>query len=83
MILVTSNYVTDDPMRPAGRLVLDEGTLCTDIIADYIRGKNHIAPDDSPGWSFVPMPGTSVLFDSGSGRTCRLALLRRCRSHRA
>ena len=79
VILVTSNYVTDDPMRPAGRLVLDEGTLCTDVIADYIRCKKHIAPDDSPGWSFVPMPGTSVLFDSGSGADQRLASIRHLR----
>nr|WP_301538882.1 metallophosphoesterase [Pseudogemmobacter hezensis] len=73
VVLVTNNHVTDDPRRPAGRVVLDEGRLCTDIIADYIRKTREITPDLSPGWRFEPMPGTSVLFDSGSGAELRTA----------
>ncbi|WP_112310654.1 metallophosphoesterase [Pseudogemmobacter bohemicus] len=72
LILVVNNYVTDDPRRAAGQLVLDEGRLCTDVITDHIREAGRIGFDDSPGWRFVPMPGTSVLYDSGSGAAGRL-----------
>ncbi|MCL4065989.1 metallophosphoesterase [Pseudomonas sp. GX19020] len=72
VILVVNNYITDDPRRPAGEVILDEGRNCTGIIADYIRDQERIVSDDRPGWRFMPMPGTSVFFDSGTGAGERL-----------
>lgn len=73
VVLVVNNYITDDPRRPSGQIILDEGRNCTEIIADYIRNEERIGFDDRPGWRFAPMPGTTVLFDSGTGACDRLA----------
>ncbi len=38
-----------------------------DILQRFIAGQASIAPVATGTWGFVPMPGTTVLFDSGPG----------------
>ncbi|WP_157932976.1 bifunctional 2',3'-cyclic-nucleotide 2'-phosphodiesterase/3'-nucleotidase [Roseovarius salinarum] len=51
-----------------GRAFLHRGrTLIRDHLADYIRAAGTIRAPDPPAWSFAPMPGASVVFDTGPG----------------
>lgn len=44
-----------------------------DVLVRYIVDKGTINPSADANWSFVPMPGTSVLFDTGHGGKAHLA----------
>ena len=73
-ILATNNYRAfgAGPYRAVApdQLVL-EGTLrIQDIVADHIRNSGGISAQNSPqkaDWAFCPMPGTSVVLDTGPG----------------
>lgn len=75
VVVVTNSYLASSHALASERLVLDDHRLCTDAIADYIREAGRIGPHPGGGWSFVPMPGTSLLFDTGSGCAGHLAEL--------
>lgn len=65
-ILAGNSYRTEHtPGGPSLRL-LDEGRRCSDVIAAYIRAGGPIGGEEE-AWSFLPLPGTSVLFESGPG----------------
>lgn len=56
-----SNLVLDSEIALKGR------DLSRDILRNYIRRRRRIRIDPSPQWQFLPMPGSTVLFDSGPG----------------
>lgn len=67
--LVTNSYraaggLGFEGARPANTIYeADMGTR--DILAEYLRGGAQITPADfTPSWSFKPMPGTSVVFET-------------------
>lgn len=46
------------------RIVLSEPRMTRDILIDFLRGKTFAHPPAPPCWSFAPMPGTSVTFET-------------------
>ncbi|MEF9605091.1 5'-nucleotidase C-terminal domain-containing protein, partial [Paracoccus sp. PXZ] len=69
-ILATNSYRLSDcglfaPVA-AGRPVLLDGTSRTrEVLRRYVAQRRVLAPDPRTGWSFRPLPGTSVLFETG------------------
>lgn len=81
-VLVTNNYRLSDsgPFAQvvAGRPVLVDGPLrCRDVLHRYVARRRRLAPKPGNGWDFLPMPGTSVLFQTGPAARAHLALLDR------
>lgn len=64
LILVTNSYLNNRHGHDDG-IVLDEGTPCVEVIADFIRRIGRFRGLPLPGWHFTPHAGTSVLFDTG------------------
>lgn len=74
-VLVSNNYRTGGtlgllPPVPQDILV-EDGSLCTDALRHFIQAVGTITPEllglhRGPDWGFAPMPGTTVLFDSGA-----------------
>ena len=70
-VLVTNNHLADQVRCPRRMVVLDDQPRNADILAAYIRQLGHLrapfAGVRPEGWRLRPMPGTSVLFDTGLG----------------
>lgn len=64
-ILVINSHLRCEYDAAINPPVLDEGILCSDVLASYIRRKGLLQEQTGPGWSFAPMRGTSLLFDTG------------------
>ncbi|MFE3836213.1 metallophosphoesterase [Pseudogemmobacter sonorensis] len=64
-VLVTNSHL--NAQAPGGPILIDEGVLCTDVLAEFIRRRGAITTLPGPGWSLAPLPGTSVLHDTGPG----------------
>ncbi|MCB6179552.1 5'-nucleotidase C-terminal domain-containing protein [Rhodobacter sp. Har01] len=47
--------------------------LCTQAIAAYVADHAEIGPQPGAVWSLAPLPGASVIFDSGAGALDHLA----------
>ncbi len=79
-ILVTNSYRLSDcglfaPVA-AGRPVLLDGTARTrEVLRRYVARRRVLAPDARTGWSFRPLPGTSVLFETGPAAAAHLDAL--------
>ena len=69
-ILATNSYRMSDcgmfgPVV-SGRPVLLDGTSRTrEVLRRYIARRRVLAPEGGTGWRFAPLPGTSVLFETG------------------
>jgi 2',3'-cyclic-nucleotide 2'-phosphodiesterase/3'-nucleotidase len=73
VVLVSNNYRTGGTLgiaAPALQDILVENhTLCTDALRSFIQATAMITPEGlagQGGWSLAPMPGTTVLFDTGA-----------------
>lgn len=70
-ILATNNYRAFGggpyPAIPADRVVVTSRQLMYDVIAKHIRRVGELAPRARPTWSFAPMDGVSIIFDTGPG----------------
>ncbi len=69
-ILVTNSYRLSDSglfaSVAAGRPVLLDGSSPTrEVLRRYVAQRRVLAPNPRAGWSFRPLPGTSVLFKTG------------------
>ncbi|WP_225030108.1 metallophosphoesterase, partial [Xinfangfangia pollutisoli] len=73
LVLVSSSFRLGTMPELTGEVLLSPGLPLTDVIARHIRDQGELRPITGPGWSFRPMPGTSVIFDSGSGAPAHLA----------
>ncbi len=56
-----SPLVTGNPVALKGQ------ELTRDVLRRYVRRRRRIAIDPRPHWHFAPLPGSSVLFDTGAG----------------
>lgn len=68
-ILVTNSYRLSDcglfAAVASGRPVLLDGTARTrEVLRRYVAQRRVLSPDARTGWSFTPLPGTSVLFET-------------------
>ena len=46
-------------------MILRPGPQTRDVIRDYLRQRRRLSIDAAPAWQFLPMPGTSALFETG------------------
>ncbi|TXI05217.1 MAG: bifunctional 2',3'-cyclic-nucleotide 2'-phosphodiesterase/3'-nucleotidase [Pseudorhodobacter sp.] len=67
-ILATNSYRAAGGAGFAGTdhpcVVMEESRPLRRVLQDHIARAGRISPPAAMGWSFVPMPGTSVIFDS-------------------
>ena len=66
-VLATNSYRTGGsggfPAARPDRVILTDARLIRDILRDHVADQPVLPPQGPPNWGFVPMPGTSVLFD--------------------
>ncbi|MBC2834665.1 bifunctional 2',3'-cyclic-nucleotide 2'-phosphodiesterase/3'-nucleotidase [Gemmobacter straminiformis] len=74
-LLVTNSYRAGGGSFPGtARAPVATGTRpIRDILADHIAALGTIAPAPSRNWRFAPMPGTTVLFDTGPNAAAHMA----------
>lgn len=67
-ILATNSYRAAGGAGFAGtdpcRVAMEESRPLRLVVQDHIANAGHIAPAAAAGWGFVPMPGTSITFDT-------------------
>lgn len=80
-VLVTNSYRASGGAGFAGTqpsdVVMEESRPLRLIVQDYISARKTVRPAATAGWSFPPMPGTSVIFDSGPGAAAHAPALER------
>lgn len=64
------------PGAGGGTVIFEAPDSNRDVILRYFMERDTVEPAGEGGWSFVPMPGTSVIFDTGPGAAVHLADLR-------
>ena len=61
-LIVTNNYRANGggefPRMDGSAIALVAPETNRDVLIDYIRTKKELAPDNTPVWSFKPVPGT-------------------------
>ena len=76
-IVATNNYRAggggDFPGARVETTVFTSPDTNRDILIRHIHALGTLTPPTPATWSFVPMPGTSVLFDTGPGARAHLA----------
>lgn len=53
------------PLTAGTPVILPPGPQTRDVIRDYLRQRRRLSIGAAPAWQFLPMPGTSVLFETG------------------
>lgn len=70
-VLVTNSYRASGGAGFAGTepsdVVMEESRPLRLIVKDFIAAQGTVCPTGAADWAFCPMPGTSVVFDSGPG----------------
>ena len=54
-------------------VILEGPDTNRDVLLRYVSDRDEIDPTGPPGWRFRPLPGTSVLFETGPGAMLHLA----------
>ena len=50
------------PLASGRPVLLDSTSRTREVLRRYIARRRVLSPDGRTGWSFAPMPGTSVMF---------------------
>ncbi|WEF25369.1 bifunctional 2',3'-cyclic-nucleotide 2'-phosphodiesterase/3'-nucleotidase [Paracoccus sp. S3-43] len=53
------------PLTAGTPVILPPGPQTRDVIRDYLRQRRRLSIEAAPAWHFLPMPGTSALFETG------------------
>ncbi|WP_258869604.1 5'-nucleotidase C-terminal domain-containing protein [Paracoccus thiocyanatus] len=69
-VLATNSFRLSDcglfaPVVANRPLVLDSGPRTREVLHRYVARRRVLAPQSDAGWRFRPLPGTSVLFETG------------------
>ena len=66
-VMATNSYRTGGSAGFAAarpdRVILTDPRLIRDMLRDHVAALPSLPPDGPPNWQFLPMPGTTVLFD--------------------
>lgn len=79
-ILVTNSFRLSDcglfaPVTAGRPVLLDDTSRTREVLRRYVARRRVLSPDGRAGWSFAPMPGTSVLFRTSPAATRELPRL--------
>ncbi len=79
-ILVTNSFRLSDsglfaPVTAGRQILLDDSSRTREVLRRYVARRRVLSPDGRTGWSFAPMPGTSVMFRTSPAATQQLARL--------
>lgn len=80
-ILVTNSYRMSDcgmfgPVVAGRPVLLDSTSRTREVLRRYIARRRVLAPEGGAGWRFAPLPGTSVLFETGPAAARQLHRLK-------
>lgn len=76
-IMVTNSYRLSDcglfsPVTAGRPVLLDSTTRTREVLRRYVAQRRVLAPDARTGLRFQPLPGTSVLFETGPAAAAHL-----------
>ncbi|MBC7737689.1 MAG: 5'-nucleotidase C-terminal domain-containing protein, partial [Candidatus Saccharibacteria bacterium] len=75
-VLATNSYRAAGsggfPAASTDRMILSSHDGNREVLLEYISRLGTVARDPVPNWRFVPMPGTTVLFDSAPAASAHL-----------
>lgn len=72
-VLVTNSYLSAEGLNPTSPVLLDDRSLCADVIARWASQQVEIQPQTGPGWALQAPAGTSVIFQCGAGALAHLS----------
>jgi 2',3'-cyclic-nucleotide 2'-phosphodiesterase / 3'-nucleotidase len=68
-VVVTSSYRAqgggDFPGMDGAEVLMETPVTSRDILVRYLEQQDSVHPEPDPTWTFRPLPGTSVIFDTG------------------